>query len=96
MGWEVRLTLDSVHNELSGQGGDRKQQKPWGRNPGFHLLVLISELWFEEYHPICCQQSGRENVVAVFLCHLYFHQCKHPIEIHSISAIVKSGYRGLM
>lgn len=39
-GWEVRLKLDNVHNELSGQGGDRKQQKPWGRNPGFHLLVL--------------------------------------------------------
>lgn len=40
--------LDNVHKELSAQGGDRKQQKPWGRNPGFHLLVLISELWFEE------------------------------------------------
>lgn len=70
-GWEVRLRLDNVHNELSGQGGDRKQQKPWGRNPGFHLLGLISERWFEEYHPFCCQHSGREDV---FLGHLYFHQ----------------------
>lgn len=58
--------LDNVHKELSAQGGDRKQQKPWGRNPGFHLLVLISGL--KSYHPICCQQSGRENVLLLCFC----------------------------
>lgn len=59
--------MHNVHNELNAQGGDRKQQKPWDGNPGFHLLVLISELWFEMYHPFCCLQSRGENVLLL-LC----------------------------
>lgn len=36
VGWRVRLVLDNVH-----KGGERKQQKPWGRNPGFNIRALV-------------------------------------------------------